>query len=65
MIVRERQMGFGGGRKPVAAGYWIVGLIISVTIGSLAASAMMVGTNDAVRKAIVGRSILGGNRPTP
>ncbi len=55
MIAREKQLGFGGG-KPVQPGSWLVGLVIGMTIGNLAAGAMMLGTGTAISKAIIDRS---------
>ncbi len=55
MMAREKQLGFGGG-KPVQPGSWLVGLMIGVTLGNLAAGAMMLGTGTAIGKAIIDRT---------
>jgi hypothetical protein len=58
MMVREKQAGFGGGKRPAQPGSWLVGLMIGMTVGNLAAGAMMLGANAAIGKAIVGKTLV-------
>jgi hypothetical protein len=52
MIGREKQAGFGGGKRPSAQGSWLYGLVVGLAVSNLAASAMMAGTGAAIGKAI-------------
>jgi hypothetical protein len=54
MISREKQAGFGGGRPQPPRGSWLVGLMVGLTVGNLAAGAMLLGTGAAIGKAIAG-----------
>jgi hypothetical protein len=62
MKAREKQTGAGGGRPPHAQGSWLAGLVIGLTVGNLAAQAMMMGTGAAIQKAIAEKALpkLGG-----
>jgi hypothetical protein len=57
MMRREKQQGFGGGRKPVAQGSWLYGMLVGITVSNLAAGAMMAGAGAAIGKAIVGKPV--------
>jgi hypothetical protein len=61
MMAREKQAGFGGGPPP-KRGSWLVGLVVGLTIGNLAAHAMRVGTGAAIGKAIAGGSFITSRR---
>jgi hypothetical protein len=57
MMVREKQLGFGGGKPPAGQqGSWLAGMMIGVTVSNLATVAMMVGTSAAIGRALVGKT---------
>jgi len=57
MMAREKQTGFGGGKKPPVHGSWLAGLMIGMTVSNLAAGAMMLGTGTAIGKMMIGKTL--------
>ncbi len=57
MKARNKQTGAGGGRPPYAQGSWLAGVVIGLTVGNLAAQAMLMGTGAAIQKAITGKAV--------
>ncbi len=62
MMAREKQAGFGGGRPQPPRGSWLVGLVVGLTVGNLAAGAMLLGTGAAIGKAIAGGNAVTSRR---
>ncbi len=63
MMTRRKQAGFDYGKQPTPPGSWLVGLAIGIAVTNLAACAMMLGTNAAIRDAAIGPPQVTSRRP--
>ncbi len=57
MMARRKELGLGGGRKPAAQASLLYGMLVGMTLGNLAAGAVLVGAGAAIGKAIVGKPL--------